>query len=100
MTIETRDGSASELLAVDRDLLPEERLMIEVLVCACTDLRLTAHGPAADALRAEARDWISAEDDEWALSFASICRHFGVDPQAVRQRLLGCRRSVRLPQAA
>lgn len=101
MTIETtKDPTAGELLAVDRDLRPEERLMIEVLVCACADLRLTARGAEADALRAAARDWIAAADEEWALSFASICRHFGVDPGAVRTRLLGARHPNRLPQAA
>jgi len=93
-----------ELLAGDRDLLPEERLMIEVLVCACTDLRLTARGPAADALRAAARRWIAGDDESWALSFTPICRHFGVDPQALRARLLGgdrhADRPSRLPQAA
>jgi hypothetical protein len=96
----TRDATATDLLAVGRDLLPEERLMIEVLVCACNDLRLTARGPAADALREAARQWIAADDDAWALSFARICRHFGVDPQALQARLLGRRRTIRLPQAA
>jgi hypothetical protein len=101
MTIDaTTEAPAGKLLGVDRDLLPEERLMIEVLVCACSDLRLTARGAEADALRAAARDWIAADDEGWAMSFAAICRHFGVDPQAVRARLLGDRRHARLPQAA
>lgn len=101
MTIETRDGAAQELLAAGRDVCPEERLMIEVLVCACNDLRLTARGPAADALRDAARDWIGADDEDWALSFARICRHFGVEPEAVRARLLGVHRPrTRWPQAA
>ena len=85
----TNDASAADLLSADRDLQPEERLMIEVLVCACNDLRLSAHGPAADALRDAAREWIAADDERWALSFTPICRHFGVDPQALRARLLG-----------
>lgn len=89
-----------ELLAGDRDLRPEERLMIEVLVNACADLRLTARGAEADALRADAREWIAATDEAWPLSFASICRHFGVDPDAVRRRLMSDRGRVRLPQAA
>lgn len=100
MTIETRDEAALELLAAGRDVRPEERLMIEVLVCACNDLRLTAHGAAADALRAAARDWIGADDEQWGLSFARICRHFGVDPQMLRARLLGGRRAAGWPQAA
>jgi hypothetical protein len=79
-------------------------LMIEVLVCACNDLRLTARDAAADALRAAARCWIASDDESWMLSFTPICRHFGVDPQAVRARLLGgdrhLARSAGLPQAA
>lgn len=92
------------LLGGDRELAPEERLMIEVLVCACNDLRLTARGPAADALRAEARRWIEGDDETWALSFVPICRHFGVEPKGVRARLLRdaqpIGRPTRLPQAA
>ncbi|MBX3024260.1 hypothetical protein KF840_05040 [bacterium] len=99
----THEPAAMGLLAGDRDLAPEERLMIEVLACACNDLRLSAHGPAADALRGEARRWIEGEDESWSLSFVPICRHFGVDPQALRARLLRADRhggSPRLPQAA
>ena len=99
-----REPAAMGLLAGDRDLAPEERLMIEVLVCACNDLRLTARGPAADALRAEARRWIAGDDESWALSFVPICRHFGVDPQSLRARLLRDARELgrplRMPQAA
>jgi hypothetical protein len=85
----------------DRDLAPEERLMIEVLVCACNDVRLTASGPAADALRVAARRWIESEDERWPLSFVPICRHFGVDPQRLRARLLrAAPRVPRLSQAA
>lgn len=102
MTIETsKESTAGAWLAGDRDLRPEERLMIEVLVCACADLRLTARGAEADALRAAARDWIASDDEEWGLSFAAICRHFGVDPGAVRKRLLDARpHHPRWPQAA
>lgn len=101
MTNERTNEPAGELLAGARDVAPEERLMIEVLVCAANDLRLTAHGPAADALRGEARRWIASDDETWALSFVPICRHFGVDPQMVRARLLQLeQRAPRLPQAA
>jgi hypothetical protein len=105
MNTETmNEAFAADLLAGDRDLLPEERLMIGVLVCACTDLRLTACGPAADALRDEARRWIAVDDDQWPLAFVPICRHFGVEPAALRARLLsGVRDTSRapgLPQAA
>jgi hypothetical protein len=104
MNTERTDGPAAiGRLAGERDLAPEERLMIEVLVCACTDLRLSARGPAADALRAAAQQWIAADDETWPMSFVPICRHFGVDPRALRERLLrhdGDRRGVMLPQAA
>jgi len=106
MNTETmNDVSAADLVSADRDLKPEERLMIEVLVCACNDLRLTAHGPAADELRDAARQWIAADDDHWPMAFTPICRHFGVDPQALRARLLSgarqaTRPAARLPEAA
>ena len=103
MNIEMTNDPAADLLGGNRDLLPEERLMLEVLVCACNDLRLTARGPAADELRAEARRWIASDDESWALSFTPICRHFGVEPGALRARLLGGDRDASrpsLPQAA
>ena len=93
---------ADDLLTAGRALQPEERLMVEVLALACADLRLRARGAAADAVRAEAHAWIASDDEAWPLAFARICRHFGIEPAALRERLLGgVRRLDRAqPQAA
>lgn len=36
----------------------------------------------------EAIEWLYSEDDEYVLSFVSICRHFGWDPEKTRDRII------------
>jgi len=93
---------ADDLLAAGRALQPEERLMVEVLALACADLRLRARAGEADAMRAAAHAWVASDAEHWPLSFVRICRHFGIEPTALRGRLLaaGDRRDGRQPQAA
>ncbi len=93
---------ADDLLAAGRALQPEERLMVEVLALACADLRLRARGVEAEALRAAAHAWVANEAEHWPLSFVRICRHFDIEPTALRDRLLAAdgRCDGRQPQAA
>jgi hypothetical protein len=80
----------------ERSAKPEERLMLEVFTQACADLHLPAYGAGAERLRRMAQRWFESDDDTWPLSFASICRHFAIEPRAARGALLQ-RRSVPPP---
>ncbi len=79
-----REGGTTRCMA----LRGEERLMIEVLARACTDVRLIACGAAAAHMRRSARAWIASDAEAWPLSFVRICRHFGIEPEAARGILL------------
>ena len=37
--------------------------------------------------QAEARAWVFAKDSDYFLSFANLCREFGVEPEWIRQRV-------------
>ncbi|MEO8601747.1 MAG: hypothetical protein ABI629_04130 [bacterium] len=74
-------GSQREQVGRER---PAEHLMIAVLQQARADLDLPAQSlPRLDALR-----WLNSDDERWPMSFARICRHFGIDPDAGRLALL------------
>lgn len=71
-----------------RDARPAERLMMAVIEQARADLTLPAGAPA----RRDATRWLHSDDERWPLSFARICRHFGIEPAAARAALLAATR--------
>ena len=36
----------------------------------------------------EEQHWVAVEDEEWPFSFLSLCRHFHIDAESLRNRLL------------
>ena len=71
---------------------PEKRLMLAVLENAVWLLLRDAERPrlTADAWRqvAEAERWIASNAVDWPFSFMNICQVLGLDPAALRARLL------------
>jgi len=51
-------------------------------------------------LRQEALDYMMDEDEEYILSFHSICRHFGFDPDKTRYAILNAKTRIRTRRRA
>ncbi len=51
-------------------------------------------------LRNEAIEYLMTEDDEYVLSFTSICRHFGFDPEKTRHAILHAKSRIRTRRRA
>ena len=65
-------------------------LMIAVLEDAilCIERGRRRRHPTTRQLAAEAETWVRSDCREWLFSFASICDVLGIDPDALRLRLL------------
>jgi hypothetical protein len=65
-------------------------LMIAILEDAvlCIDRGRRRRHPQTRRLAAEAETWVRSDGREWLFSFANICDVLGIDPEAVRVRLL------------
>lgn len=68
---------------------PEQRLMLAVLEDTLDQYRRYGRtdGRRAQALAAEAWDWITADDPRWPFSFVRICEALGIDPDYLRRGL-------------
>lgn len=89
--------TASEIVesaAVDHDYVqfcrsrigePCEDLLAATLMGAITDAIRVARSPDVQLLRRAALRWMAVRDYEWPFSFASICSHFELDPDAVEE---------------
>jgi len=72
---------------------PEMRLVLAVFE---DGIRAATRRPDAGRRRQqrlyrEARAWVEDDDRAWPFAFANVCELLGLDPSAVRQRvLLGC----------
>jgi hypothetical protein len=51
-------------------------------------------------LRQEALDYLMDEDEEYVLSFRSICRYFGFDPDKTRHAILNAKTKIRTRRRA
>lgn len=51
-------------------------------------------------LRQEALDYLMADDDEYILSFTSICRYFGFDPEKTRYAIINAKSRIRTRRRA
>ena len=51
-------------------------------------------------LREEAIQYLMTEDEEYVLSFTSICRHFGFDPQKTRDAILNAKSRIKTRRRA
>ncbi len=51
-------------------------------------------------LRQEALDYLMADDDEYILSFTSICRYFGFDPEKTRYAIINAKTRIRTRRRA
>lgn len=73
-----------------RMLEPLRRLMVAILVDAirCIQTKFDARQPARRQDYADARLWISSDDDRAVFSFKAVCDTLDIDPNAIRQYLL------------
>jgi hypothetical protein len=51
-------------------------------------------------LREEAIEYLMSDDDEYVLSFISICRYFGFDPEKTRYAILNAKSRIRTRRRA
>jgi hypothetical protein len=51
-------------------------------------------------LRAEALEYLMSDDEEYILSFNSICRYFGFDPEKTRYAILNAKSRIRTRRRA
>ena len=51
-------------------------------------------------LREEALEYLMSDDDEYILSFISICRYFGFDPEKTRYAILNAKTKIRTRRRA
>ncbi len=57
---------------------------------------LQSHGEQRD----EAIEYLMAEDEEYVLSFVSICRYFGFDPEKTRHAILNAKTRIKTRRRA
>jgi hypothetical protein len=69
-----------------RPTSPDVRLRLAVFEQALHELR---RYPADTPLGAAARAWFASDEQTWPCAFAALCDTFGLDPAAVRRRVLG-----------
>jgi hypothetical protein len=74
-----------------RPLSPERELMAAVLEEALADYQrcLKARDKKGMERFADAQAWILESDSEWIFSFANCCEALGIEPDYLRQGLLG-----------
>jgi hypothetical protein len=74
----------------DSYLSGEKALMLAVLEdgIRCFQEHLTNPRSNPRLLSKQAEDWIRAVDYEWPFSFNNVCETLGIDPDALRERLL------------
>lgn len=74
----------------DSYLSGEKALMLAVLEdgIRCFQEHLTNPRSNPRLLSKQAEDWIRAVDYEWPFSFNNVCETLGIDPEALREKLL------------
>jgi hypothetical protein len=82
--IDPTDGDLMRATWV-RPLSPDVRLRGAVLVQALLDIR--RYPPDTRGYRA-ARHWLENDDERWPLAFVPCCEVLGLEPAAVRARIL------------
>jgi hypothetical protein len=98
-SVEMRDGGApwppiggsmaAIIDPVTPPMTPELRLFHAVLEQALLDLDRTRHRPQRrGAKAAEVQRWFQSHDTTWPFAFESVCATLGLDPSAVRRRVL------------
>ena len=85
-----------ETFAREHEMLPEERLLLAVLVNGIRAYRLYLFTQSRFFLEAES--WLFG-DEEDAFSFASICDVLGLNTEAIRATLLKWKRTRQPPEA-
>jgi hypothetical protein len=75
----------------------EKRLMLAILQSAIEDFQkyASAQDQKGRLLYQEAEQWILDEDNEWFLSFNSICETLSLSPDQVRRGLLRLQQTKR-----
>jgi hypothetical protein len=63
-------------------------------------LRMIEDLQSGPELRQEALDYLMSDEDEYVLSFMSICRYFGFDPVKTRYAILNAKARIRTRRRA
>jgi hypothetical protein len=69
-------------------------LMRAMILRAVEDLN------GSEELRQEAIEYLMSDDEEYVLSFVSICRYFGFDPEKTRHAILHPKSRIRTRRRA
>jgi hypothetical protein len=89
-SVDPTDGDIARV-ARTRRLSPAERLREAVFICALNELH---RYPADTPVGAEVRRWFASDEQVWPYAFVPICDGIGLDPSAVRRRVLGPERQA------
>lgn len=78
-----------------RELEPQRKLAIAILRDAIDCYREHARSEASPSrqLFVDAEAWITSCDRDYCFSFENVCELLGMDPDWIRQRVLGARSS-------
>ena len=74
-----------------RAIAPERALVLSVLWQSLIDLRKFRFAKRRQHQRLywEAYEWVASEDQHWPYSFVNLCELLGMDPDSLRDQLLG-----------
>ncbi|MCS6925834.1 MAG: hypothetical protein NZ578_08035 [Candidatus Binatia bacterium] len=54
----------------------------------CYRQQFLSHSRRAHRLAREAEDWLFCDDDRWPFSFVNVCAVLGIEPTALRRRIV------------
>src|SRR5512134_1581288 len=91
------DGELLHIWLKPAKMEPEKELMLAVLESAIEDFQkyAFARGHRGRMLFENAEQWILEKDNDWFLSFESICETFSLDANYLRRGLLRWREAQR-----
>jgi hypothetical protein len=84
-TVDPTDADVARSARMRR-LSPAERLREAVFIHALNELH---RYPADTPVGAEVRRWFASDEQRWPYAFVPICDGIGLDPSAVRRKVLG-----------
>jgi hypothetical protein len=80
-------SAATEIFRVDTEVAPHGCESVSELMRAMI-LRTIEDFNSCERLKVKAVEYMVRDDDDYVLSFQSICRHFGMDPVKTRRAIM------------
>lgn len=97
---ESNVGSSDQLPEMDPAYLGGSGYSAVSELMRAMILRMIEDLQGGGELRQEALDYLMSDEDEYVLSFISICRFFGFDPEKTRYAILNAKARIRTRRRA